>query len=121
MRARMPSHRRANLPVPLLLLLVIALAVGLVAGTLAWRLGGPPLEGARKAGETIARHRSLRAILDARLDPATATGLALTLALDFAIGGGVLFGALAYLVRTNSHLIRFDSSVANWGNAHATA
>src|SRR3954467_5435605 len=121
MRAPMPSYRHANLPVPLLLLVAIALAVGLVAGALAWRLAGPPLEGARKAGETIGRHRSLRAILDARLDPAAATGLALTLALVFAIGGGVLFGVVAYLVRTNSRPIGVDSSVAKWGNAHATA
>src|SRR3954469_14214790 len=117
----MPSHRYANLSVPFLLLLVIALAAGLVAASLAWRLAGPPLSAARKAGETIAHHRSLRAILDARLDPAAATGLALTLALVFAIGGGVLFGGVGYLVRTNSRLIGFDSSVAKWGNAHATA
>src|SRR5436305_9083106 len=102
---------------PFLVLCALALAVGLVVGTLAWRLAGPPLERARKAGETIGRHRSLRAILDARLDPSTATGLALTLALVFAIAGGVLFGVLAYLVRTSSHLIGFDSSVAKWGNA----
>jgi undecaprenyl-diphosphatase len=58
--------------------------------------------------------------LDARLDPAAATGLALTLGLVVAIGGGLLFGALAYLVRANSHLIRIDSSVATWGNVHAS-
>jgi membrane-associated phospholipid phosphatase len=107
---------------PFLLLCALALTVGLVVGLVAWKLGRtPPLEGAQKVGETIGRHASLRAILDARLDPTTATGLALTLALVFAIGGGVLLGVLAYLVRTNSRLIRFDSSVAKWGNAHATA
>jgi undecaprenyl-diphosphatase len=107
---------------PFLLLCALALTVGLVVGFVAWKLGRtPPLEGAQKVGETIGRHASLRAILDARLDPTTATGLALTIALVFAIGGGVLLGVLAYLVRTNSRLIRFDSSVAKWGNAHATA
>ena len=39
----------------------------------------------------------------------------------FAIGGGVLFGALAYLVRTNSDLIGIDNGVAKWGNRHASA
>ena len=39
----------------------------------------------------------------------------------FAIGGGVLLGVLAYLVRTNSHLIGIDNSVAKWGNRHASA
>jgi len=45
----------------------------------------------------------------------------LTVALVVAIGGGVLFGALAYLVRTNSHLIELDNGVAKWGNRHASA
>ena len=37
------------------------------------------------------------------------------------IAGGVLFGVLAYLVRTNGHLNGFDRSVAAWGHDHATA
>src|SRR5882724_4817059 len=98
---------------PFLLLCALALTFGLAVGFVAWKLSPtPPLEGARKVGETIGRHASLRAILDARLDPTTATGLALTLALVFAIGGGVLLGVLAFLVRTSSHLIGFDNSVA---------
>ena len=60
-------------------------------------------------------------MMAARLDPAVATGLALTVALVFAVGGGVLFGALAYLVRTNSHLIGLDNGIAKWGNRHASA
>jgi undecaprenyl-diphosphatase len=59
-------------------------------------------------------------MLDARLDPATATGLWLTIALALVIGGGVLLGTLAYLVRTSSHLIGLDNGVAKWGHAHAT-
>jgi undecaprenyl-diphosphatase len=107
---------------PFLVLLALAVTVGLVVGVVAWKLAPTAtVERARKIGETIGRHASLRAILDARLDPATATGLALTLALAFIVGGGVLFGVLAYLVRTNSHLIGFDNSVAKWGHAHATA
>jgi undecaprenyl-diphosphatase len=60
-------------------------------------------------------------LLNARLEPATATGLALTLALVFAIGGGLLLGVLAYLARTKSQLAGLDSSVARWGNRHASA
>ena len=56
----------------------------------------------------------------ARLDPAAATGLALTLALAVAIGGGVLLGILAYLVRTNSGPTGIDRSVARWGYQHAS-
>ena len=113
---------------PLLLLIALALTVGFAVGLLTWRYPriarpspNPALDTARKVGETVGRHPSLRAALDARLDPATATGLALTLALLFAIGGGVLLGVLAYLVRTNGHLIAIDNSVAKWGNLHASA
>jgi undecaprenyl-diphosphatase len=112
---------------PFLLLLLVALAAGLVVGLIAWRYPrnarpspAPALDAARKVGETVGKHPSLRAVLDARLDPATATGLALTLALVFAIGGGVLLGVLAYLVRTNPHLIGIDNGVAKWANLHAS-
>ena len=113
---------------PFLLLLVLSLTIGFVVGVVVWRYpripGTPPaptLAAARKVGEAAGRHPSLRAVLDARLNPAAATGLALTLALVFVIGGGVLLGVLAYLVRTNSHLIGVDNSVAKWGNSHASA
>ena len=112
---------------PILLLLAPALTVALLVALVAWRYpraahdAPSPLDPARAAGKTIARHRSLRTLLDARLDPAAATGLALTLALVLAIGGGVLLGLLAYLARTNGHLIRIDNSVAKWGNSHASA
>jgi membrane-associated phospholipid phosphatase len=111
-----------------LVLLVLALTVGLVVGLVAWRYPRlakptvtPALDTARKVGETVGRHPRLRSFLDARLDPAVATGLALTIAMVVAIGGGVLFGALAYLTRMNSDLTRLDRSVAKWGNNHASA
>ena len=112
---------------PLLLLLILALTVGLATGFLVWRLprtvasSQPATEGARRLGETIGRHRTLRTVLRARMDPAAVTGLALTLALLVVIGGGVLFGLLAYLVRSNAHLHGIDNGVAKWGNAHASA
>jgi hypothetical protein len=113
---------------PLLVLLVLALTVGLTAGLTTWRYprfakpsAAPANDTARKVGEAVGRHRSLRAVLHARLDPAVATGLALTLALVFAIGGGLLLGVLAYLVRANSHVVGIDNSVGKWGNRHASA
>jgi membrane-associated phospholipid phosphatase len=112
---------------PFLLLLLLALAVGFVVGLIAWRYPrnagpspAPALDAARKVGETVGKHPRLRAVLDARLDPATATGLALTLALVFAIGGGVLLGVLAYLVPASPHLIGIDNGVAKWANIHAS-
>ena len=112
---------------PLLLLLLVALPVGLAVGLLTlsypWpssRAARPSLVPARAVGEAVAKHRNVRSALAPRFDPAAATGLALTLALLLVIGGGVLFGALAYLVRGNSHLLSIDNSVARWGNHHST-
>jgi membrane-associated phospholipid phosphatase len=111
---------------PLLLLVILALAAGIAVGVLAWALSrrvapSPALASARKIGETVGRHPSLRRLLHARLDPAAATGLALTLAMVVVIVGGVLFALLAYLVRSNEALHDVDNSVAKWGNAHASA
>src|SRR6476646_6525049 len=111
---------------PLLLLLIVALTVGLATGLVVWRLprtaapSRPASEGARRIGETIGQHRTLRNALHARMDPAASTGLALPVALLVLIAGGVLFGLLAYLVRSNAHLHGIDNGVAKWGNAHGS-
>jgi membrane-associated phospholipid phosphatase len=114
---------------PVIFLLILAATAACLAGLVAWRYPrvannvspASPAGAARKVGETVGRHSRLRAIRDARLDPAAATGLALTLALLFAIGGGLLLGVLAYLVRSNGHLLVVDNGVAKWGNRHASA
>jgi membrane-associated phospholipid phosphatase len=112
---------------PVLLLFAIALTAALLGGLAAWQFPRPAtsfttatLDKARDVGETAKRHPPLRAFLSARLDPAAATGLLLTLAMVVAIGGGVLLGALAYLTRTNSDLTAIDNGVAKWGNRHAS-
>lgn len=56
-----------------------------------------------------------------RLNPATATGLALTLALGLATVGGALIGILAYLVRSSGTLVHADFSVGQWGVDNATS
>jgi membrane-associated phospholipid phosphatase len=112
--------------VPFLVLLILALTVGFGIGSLAWHFprtaaSPPALESAQKVGETIGRHRFLRRAVEARLDPAAATGLALTFALLVVIGGGVLFALLAYLVRSSAYLHGVDNGVAKWGDAHGSA
>lgn len=104
---------------PLLVLFVLVAVVGLTVGLLVWRYPRvssrtttPSLEAAEAVGK--------RSMLAARLDPNVATGLALTVALVIVIGGGVLLAVLAYLVRSNAHLISLDNSVAKWGNRNAT-
>jgi len=113
---------------PLIALLLLALVAGCTVGALAWRYPRvpapsptPALGVARAVGQTAATRPRLRSVLAPRLDPEAATGLALTLALVFTVGAGVLFGLLAYLVRVNSHLIGFDNGVARWGQRHASA
>ena len=110
---------------PLILLFALAVTTGLTVGIAVWRYprltpGSPTLAIAREIGETAESRPRLRALADARLDPAAATGLALTFALVIAIGGGVLLGVLAYLVRTNSFLTGIDNGVAKWGYRHAS-
>lgn len=83
---------------PLLLDLVAALA----AGTIAWAI--------------ILRHGRPRAAgVEARALPR-----ALTAALVVCVGGGIVLGVLAWLVRSESHLVQIDESVAEWGNRHGT-
>ena len=113
---------------PVLLLLILAVDSRLAAGFIAWRYprvasapAASPAGAARSVGEAVGRHGRLRAIRAARLDPAAATGLALTAALVVVIAGGLLLGVLAYLVRSNGHLIGVDNGVAKWGNQHASA
>ena len=113
---------------PILLLLALFLTVAAVVGLVTWRYPrvtastpNSTIDTAREVGKTVRRHPRLRALLAPRLDPATATGLALTVAMVAAIAGGVVFGVLAYLIRTNAHLLGIDNGVAKWGNRHATA
>ena len=112
---------------PFLILVLVALSAGVTAGLITWRYprrrlaAAPTIDVARKVGETVRSHPGLRTALDRRLNPESATGLALTLALAFTVGAGIVLGLLAYLVRTNSRLIGIDNSVGKWGNRHASA
>jgi membrane-associated phospholipid phosphatase len=112
---------------PFLIVIFLALATGLTAGLLTWRYPRrtwpatvPTLDAAEKIGEAARDHPTVRNALDRRLKPESVTELALTVALLFVIGAGVILGLLAYLIRTNSHLIGIDNGVAKWGNRHAT-
>ncbi|MGN6587842.1 MAG: phosphatase PAP2 family protein [Solirubrobacterales bacterium] len=79
------------------------------------------IEVAREAGEHATGPAGRRAVRAARLDPEKATGLALTLALLVVFIGGVVLALLAVVVRSTDVLAGIDSSVAEWGNRHASA
>jgi membrane-associated phospholipid phosphatase len=114
--------------VTLVLLLAVALAAASVVSVLTWRWSGPagppaePVEAAaHSAGEALRRHPGTTSALGRRLDPAVATGLALTLAGLAIVVGGVVFGVLAYLVRGTTDVVHLDQSVARWGWEHLSS
>lgn len=113
---------------PLLALILVALiaAIAVVALASVWpemNVAAPAaVEAATSAmSETVAHHRRLRQFVAGRLDPGVMTGLALTVALVLAVGGGVVLSILAYLVRSSRQLRHLDNGVARWGHDHAGA
>jgi membrane-associated phospholipid phosphatase len=110
---------------PLLVLFLVALTVAAVVAWIAWQYPtgvtsqAPSVAAAQAVGREIGHHGRLRRFIKRRLNPQAATGLALTVALAVVIVGGVVLGALAYLVRTNARLVEIDASVAQWGADHA--
>jgi membrane-associated phospholipid phosphatase len=117
----------AQKAMPLLVLFPLVLAVTVVVGLVTWRYPrvttptpNSTIEAAREVGKTVRRHPRVRALVAARLDPETATGLALTVAMIAVLAGGVVFAVLAYLIRSNAHLLGIDKGVATWGDRHAT-
>jgi membrane-associated phospholipid phosphatase len=112
---------------PLVVLSGIAFVIGCAAAVAAWRYpysasreSAPTFQVAREAGQRVRRHPRLRAALSARLDPEKATGLALSLALILVFGAGLVLAVLAVIVRSHQDLAGIDSSVANWGDRHAS-
>jgi len=114
---------------PILLLIVISGTAGALVVLAALRyptpVGKSPTDMADAAAQHVEtqmeRHPGLLRLVRGRLDPATATGLVLTLALGLVILGGVAIGVLAYLVRSSGDLVHLDRSVGQWGVDNATS
>jgi hypothetical protein len=114
---------------PFIVLCLIALAAGslIVYASLRYPTpaGTAPAGGATATAEHVVevemeRHPWLLRLVRDRMNPATATGLVLTLTLGLVIVGGVLVGALAYLMRSSDRLVDTDRAVGQWGVDHAT-
>jgi membrane-associated phospholipid phosphatase len=110
------------------LVLVVLFGVALTAGLLAtlatrrWPAVDPSRAVGAVAHEAATHPAARRSFLRARMDPSTATGLGLTLALVGIVVGGVVLGVLAFLVRaSDTGLIGVDSAAARWGAVHATS
>src|SRR5207253_2220029 len=69
----------------------------------------------------VRAHAGLAAFLRSRIDPATATGLGLTIALALVLAGAIATGALLVMEQHNAGLAHYDLSAANWGRDHATS
>jgi membrane-associated phospholipid phosphatase len=107
----------------ILLLLIISAAVGVAAGIAirAWPQADPARSATAAVEDRVIRWRRLRRFIRSRLDPATATGLALTVALVALVVAGVGIGVVVYMIRTNSGVVRIDQNVARWAAAHTGA
>ena len=112
---------------PIVALLIISASAGALVAFAGLRYPNPVIgqRPTEAAAEQIAKGLEerpwLSRLVRGRLNPATATGLALTLALGLTILGGVLIGLLAYLVRSSGTLVRTDISVGQWGVDNATS
>src|SRR5690242_3052402 len=85
-----------------------------------WPYADPAAEVSGTVGRKVRRDRRLR-FIEARLDPTTATGLALTAASICVILGGVVAGILFYLVRARAGGLGVDMAVARWAATHASS
>jgi membrane-associated phospholipid phosphatase len=116
------------MPFPFLILVLVALLAGIVGAIVVSRdplhavaSGGMPGFTARIASRAASRGEAFRTWVDACRHRTTAAGLAFCGMLVLFVGGWVVLALLAYLVRASSLLVGVDSSVAHWGNAHASA
>lgn len=78
----------------ILLLLIVSAAVGIVGGVAvrAWPQADPARTATVAVEDQLIRWRRLRRFIRSRLDPATATGLALSVALLAVVVAGVGIG-----------------------------
>ncbi len=107
----------------LLVVVVLSFAAGLT-GFLAvrrWPRADPALSVSAALGATVGSHPKPRSFLRSRLDPAAATGLALTLALVGIVVAGAVIGLFAWMIRRDLGVVTADLSVERWADARATA
>jgi membrane-associated phospholipid phosphatase len=107
-------------------LLVVA-ALSVVAGLTGylvvrrWPKADPALRASEAIGAKVRSHPRPRSFLRSRLDPATATGLALTVALIGLVVAGAVVGLSAWMIRRDLGVVTVDLAVERWAEARATA
>ena len=106
----------------LLVVAILSILAGL-AGFLAvrrWPRADPALSASQALGEEVRSHPGPRSFLRSRLDPATATGLVLTLALIAMVVTGIVVGLFAWMIRSNRGVVTVDLAVERRAAAHAS-
>jgi undecaprenyl-diphosphatase len=112
--------------------LVVALLTALAAGLLALLAGRaltpssatptrPTDEAARAVGRALRPRSAWATFLARRLDREVASGFLLTIALAVVVGGGLVLGVLAVLVRRPTPIQHVDHAAAAWGFDHRAA
>ena len=86
-----------------------------------WPQADPASSASEAIGEELARHLGARAFLRARMNPSTATGLVLSVALTGLVLGGAIVGVLMWMIRRDAGLVNVDLAVERWAEQHATA
>jgi len=111
-----------------MLVLTITLSSAIVSGLAAWTvvhhwprvdLTSPRVPNHRIEA-LVSRHPRLGGFARARLDPAAATGVALSAAIAVVVIGTVGFGVLLVMIRANAGFAHFDLGGAEFGARHAT-
>jgi undecaprenyl-diphosphatase len=104
----------------LLALLLVAVVTGLLVARMSLVVSR------RHPGRAVAKEIGAAVADRPELDRATrragterVTGIALVVALAIVLCGGLVLAVLAFLVRSDTGLVRLDRSVADWGQRHS--
>jgi len=107
--------------------LFVVAALSIVAGLTGylvvghWPKADPALRASEAIGAKVGSHPRPRSFLRSRLDPATATGLVLTVALIGFVVAGAVVGLFAWMIRRDLGVVTVDLAVERWAEARATA
>jgi membrane-associated phospholipid phosphatase len=99
----------------LFVLVVSVLAgVGACVAVRCWPQADPAAAASESVADELGSRRGIRRFLRSRLDPAVATGLALSAALIGLVVAGAIIGIFVYMIRSNSGVVTVDERIARW-------
>jgi membrane-associated phospholipid phosphatase len=107
---------------PVVTLVALTTAAGIAGFLLVrhWPQADPALSATESIGQRLGSRRGVRRFLRSRMDPATATGLALTVALLGIVLAGAVVGVFVWMIRRDVGFVNVDLAVERWAEAHAT-